>query len=37
MTRVIGAEEADDVAVAGAAIEIVVAIQNDVLGPFDLA
>ena len=37
VARMIGAEEADDVAVAGAAIEIVVAVQNDVLGPFDLA
>ena len=37
MARVVGAEEADDVAVAGAAIEVVVAVENDVLGPFDLA
>ena len=35
--RVIGAEEADDVTMARAAIEVVVAVQNDVLGPFDLA
>ena len=34
---VVGREEADDVAVAGAAVEVVVAVEDDVLRPFDPA
>ena len=34
---VIGSEEADDVAMPRAAIEIVIAVEDDVFRPFDLA
>ena len=34
--RVVRREEADDVAMARAAIEVVVAVEDDVLRPFDL-
>ena len=34
---VVGREEADDLAVARAAIEMIVAVEDDVLGPFQFA
>lgn len=34
---VVRREEADDLAMAGAAVEMIVAVEDDVLGPFQLA